>query len=145
MLKAARSPHFLVVLPLLALAACTGSGEERYYSGSRLGRGVAQPPPTNYRADLIAFMRTYVNDPSGIREAGVTEPFQKDIGGLRRYVVCVRYGARDFNGRQTAVSDRAALFLDGRFDQLLDRPGDTCAGQAYSTFPELERLGAPAR
>lgn len=130
----------ICLLPLLALAACAGGGEERYFSNSRLGPGVAQPVPANHRADLIAFMRTYVNDPAGVREAAITEPFQKDIGGLRRYVVCVRYSARDFNGRQTPASDRAALFLDGRFDQILDRAGDTCAGQAYAAFPELERL-----
>lgn len=117
-----------------------GGGEERYFSGSRLGPGVAQPVPANYRADLIAFMRTYINDPSGVREAAITEPFQKDVSGLRRYVVCVRYSARDFNGRQTPVADRVAVFLDGRFDQILERPGDLCAGQAYGGFPELERL-----
>lgn len=140
MLEAIRSLRLFICFLPLALAACAGGGEERYFPGSRLGPGVAQPFPANYRADLIAFMRTYVNDPTGIRDAAITGPFQKDISGLRRYLVCVRYSARDFNGRQTPVSDRAALFLDGRFDQILDRPGDTCAGQAFAAFSELERL-----
>lgn len=139
MLEAIRSLRlFICIVP--ALAACAGGGEERYFSASRLGPGVAQPFPANHRADLVAFFRTYINDPSGVRDAAITEPFQKDVSGLRRYLVCVRYSARDFNGRQTPVTDRAALFLDGRFDQLLDRPGDTCGGQAFAPFPELERL-----
>lgn len=133
-----RLSRLLICLPLLALAACAG-GEDTYFSSSRLGRGVAQPMPTNHRADIIAFMRTYLNDPSGVREAGITEPFQKDAGGLRRYVVCLRYDARDFNGRYVGA-ERAALFLDGRFDMMQDRAGETCAGQAYAAFPELERL-----
>lgn len=139
---AARLPRVLIILLLLTLTACAG-GEPAYFAPSRLGRDVAQPAPTAHRAELIAFMRTYLNDPSGVREAGITEPFLKDIGGLRRYVVCLRYDARDFNGRYTGPVQKAALFLDGRFDQILERTGDVCAGQSYAAFPDLERLTLP--
>jgi hypothetical protein len=130
----------LLVL-LLPLAACAGgSGEEMYFSRSRTGADTAQPFPANYRAELLAFMRTYLNDPTNIRQAAISEPVQRYVGGTRRYFVCVRYDARDSSGRYTGVSDRAAFYLDGRFDRLIERSGDFCPAPSYAAFPELERL-----
>jgi hypothetical protein len=120
----------LLVL-LLPLAACAGgSGEEMYFSRSRTGADT----------ELLAFMRTYLNDPTNIRQAAISEPVQRYVGGTRRYFVCVRYDARDSSGRYTGVSDRAAFYLDGRFDRLIERSGDFCPAPSYAAFPELERL-----
>lgn len=130
-----------LLFPLLfTLGACAGgSGEEMYLSRSRYS-DTAQPFPVNYKADLLAFMRTYLNDPTNVREAAISEPVQRHIAGTRRYFLCVRYNARDSSGRYTGVSDRAALYLDGRFDRLVERSQDFCPAQAYAPFPELERL-----
>ena len=130
----------LLVLVLLPLGACAGgSDEELYLSRSRYANA-AQPFPANYRAELIAFLRTYLNDPTNVREASISEPVQRDIGGMRRYFLCVRYNARDSTGRYTGVSDRAALYLDGRFDRLIEKSQDFCPAPTYAAFPELERL-----
>ena len=130
----------LLVLLLLPLAACAGgSGEEMYLSRSR-NRDLPQPFPANYRADLLAFMRSYLNDPTNIRQAAISEPAQRSLGGTNRYFVCVRYDARDSSGRYTGVTDRAALYLDGRFDRLIERAHDFCSATTYAAFPELERL-----
>jgi hypothetical protein len=129
----------LLVMLLLPLAACAG-GEEIYLSRSRSGADAAQPFPANYRAELLSFMRTYLNDPTNVRQAAISEPVQRHIGGIRRYFLCVRYDARDSTGRYTGVADRAALYLDGRFDRLVEKSQDFCPAPAYAAFPELERL-----
>lgn len=130
----------LLLLLLLPLGACAGgSSEELYLSRSRYS-DAAQPFPANYRAELLAFLRTYLNDPTNIRDASISEPVQRYTGGVRRYFLCVRYDARDSSGRYTGAADRAALFLDGRFDRLIEKPQDFCPAAAYAAFPELERL-----
>lgn len=129
-----------LLLLLLPLGACAGgSGEELHLSRSRYS-DTAQPFPANYRAELLAFLRTYLNDPTNVRDAAISEPVQRYVGGMRRYFLCVRYNARDSSGRYTGVADRAALYLDGRFDRLIEKPQDFCPAAAYAAFPELERL-----
>lgn len=128
-----------VLAVALLLAACVGGGDETYYARPK-NTDVPQPFPANYRAELLAFMRTYLNDPTNIRQAAIAEPALREIGGYRRYYVCLRYDARDSGGRYTGVSDRAALYLDGRFDRLLERQTELCGTAAYAPFAELERL-----
>jgi hypothetical protein len=141
MISATTRPARLALLALLLpLCACAGgSGEELYLSRPR-NADAAQPFPANYRAELLAFMRTYLNDPTNVRQAAISEPVQRYVGGTRRYFLCVRYDARDSSGRYTGVADRAALYLDGRFDRLIEKSQDFCPAPAYAAFPELERL-----
>lgn len=130
----------VAALLLASLGACTGSGNDELYFATT--RGAEGPPifPANYRAELLAFMRTYLNDPTNVRDASVSEPVQKQVAGRPRYVVCVRYDARDSAGRYTGVADRVAFFLDGRFDRMIERSQDFCPAPSYAAFPELERL-----
>ena len=58
----------------------------------------------------------------------------------KRYVACVRYNARESDGRFRGVQEQAVLFVDGRLDRVLEEIDDTCAGAAYAPFPELEKL-----
>jgi hypothetical protein len=134
-------PLRLVLLALLLppLCACAGGSEEFYLARSR-NADAAQPFPVNYRAELLAFMRTYLNDPTNVRQASISEPVQRYLGGTRRYYLCVRYDARDSSGRYTGIADRAALYLDGRFDRLIEKAQDFCPAATYAAFPELERL-----
>jgi hypothetical protein len=130
----------LLVPLLVALGACAGgSGDEMYFSRSRYADS-AQPFPANYKAELLAFMRTYLNDPTNVRDAAISEPVQRPVAGARRYYVCVRYNARDSAGQYTGVADRAAFYLDGRFDRIVERAQDYCPATSYAAFPELERL-----
>ena len=134
--------HFaLLMLLLLPLGACAGgSGEEMYFSRPR-NPDAAQPFPVNYVAELLAFLRTYLNDPTNVREASISEPVQRHVAGTRRYFLCVRYNARDSSGQlHRQSSDRAALYLDGRFDRLIEKSQDFCPAPTYAAFPELERL-----
>ncbi|ETR75657.1 signal peptide protein [Afipia sp. P52-10] len=130
----------LALAMFLPLAACAGgSGEETYFARPR-NAGAPQPFPVNYRADLLAFLRTYLNDPTNVRDASISEPVQRFIGGANRYVLCVRYDTRDSSGHYTGTADRAALYLDGRFDRMIEKPQDLCPATAYAPFPELEKL-----
>jgi hypothetical protein len=110
--------------------------------------------PAAYKADLIAFLRTYLNDPTHIRAATVSQPQRKTIGPGERYVVCVRYTERTSDGRYggsregvaTYVSGKLDRFFDvtkGKIDRSLDLPAEVremCKDAAFAPFPELERL-----
>ena len=82
-----------VLLPLW-LAACGGGGAGGISFTDDQGVA-AQPFPTNYRVDLLAFFKTYLNNPVGVRDAMMAEPVQRTVGGRLRYVSCVRYTAKD--------------------------------------------------
>jgi hypothetical protein len=96
--------------------------------------------PTSYKADIIAFLRTYLNDPTQIREAGISEPMLKTVGTQNRYVVCLRYNAKTSLGRHAGARDRMAVFASGRFDRIVENAREQCKDVALAPFPELERL-----
>ncbi|MET0443828.1 MAG: hypothetical protein ABW151_04560 [Pseudorhodoplanes sp.] len=125
------------VLVALGLGACAGPSGNVSFVESASG---AQPFPTAYRTDLLAFMRTYLNDPVGVRGAVLAEPVQRSVGGNMRYVACVRYAAKDFNGRYTPVQERGVAFVDGRLERVVDNSAEVCAGANYQPFPEMEKM-----
>jgi hypothetical protein len=125
--------------------------------------------PANYRADIVAAMHAYLNDPTGIRGAGISEPAIKPIGGAKRYIVCVRFNAKKGGGRRNEYAgskEIAAIFVAGRFDRFNETahegakegreasreggreqanetenaPRGPCADAVYAPFPELEKL-----
>lgn len=96
--------------------------------------------PTNYKEETLAFLRTYLNDPVGIRDAAISQPALKNIGGQTRYAACLRFNAKKSNGEYAGSKDRMAVFLSGRFDTLVETVRDQCKDAAYEPFPELERL-----
>lgn len=125
------------VLVALGLGACAGPSGNVSFVESASG---AQPFPTAYRTDLLAFMRTYLNDPVGVRGAVLAEPVQRSVGGNMRYIACVRYAAKDFNGRYTPVQERGVAFVDGRLERVVDNSAEVCAGANYQPFPEMEKM-----
>ena len=129
----------ILLLPI-ALAACAGSdgGGSITYTDDR---GVAnQPFPNNYRVELLAFMKTYLNDPRGVHDAAMAEPMQRVVGGRLRYVSCLRFTPRESDGSYREPHERAVLFLNGRLDRLIEKGGELCAGVALAPFPELEKM-----
>ena len=99
--------------------------------------------PASYKDDLLAFLRTYLNDPSHIRGATVTTPQLKPVGRGPRYVACVRFNARDSGGKYVGSKDGAAIYASGKLDRFLDMPREVrefCKDAAYGPFPELEQL-----
>jgi hypothetical protein len=130
----------------MALAGC-GSGRSREEREARIN-----VYPDNYRADLLAALHTYVSDPTNIRDAYVSEPAVRPIGRQNRYAACVRFNARNSNGRYAGSRDVLAVFVDGRFDQFIDASTqlgpaspttlvqELCGAAEYKRFPELEAM-----
>ena len=133
--------RFLALLALLMLGGCsTDTGPSQ---AELRARWEAQNVvPQNYKQDLLAFLRTYLNDPTHIRAASVSQPQLKTVGPGERYVACVRYNARDSDGKYAGSKDGAAVYVAGKLDRFLDgKPGQPyCKDAAYAPFPELERL-----
>ena len=130
----------IVLLPI-SLSACLTAGEESKSISFTDDRGYSnQPYPNNYKGEILAFMRTYLNNPVGVRDALMAEPVQRTVGGRLRYVSCLRYTARESDGSYREPRERAVVYVDARLDRVLDNPGDACAGAAYAAFPELEKL-----
>lgn len=106
--------------------------------------------PAAYKADLIAFLRTYLNDPRQVRGATVSQPQRKTVGPGERYVVCVRYtegrNAGQREGAATFVSGKLDRYFDvtkGKLDRSIDLPVEArelCKDAVYAPFPELEKL-----
>lgn len=118
----------------LTLAACTSS---------------AGPPkvdenafPATYRNAIVTHVMTTKSfDPTNIREASIAEPELKTVvGNTTRYVVCVRFNARNDLRQYTGLRDRIVYFYAGDINQFQDASGGQCAGAAYKPFPELEKI-----
>jgi hypothetical protein len=99
--------------------------------------------PQNYKTDLMAFLRTYLNDPTQIRGAGVSQPQLKTIGPGERYIACVRYDARKGGGQYSGLKEGAAIYASNKLDRFLDSPKEVrefCKDAVYEPFPELGKL-----
>jgi hypothetical protein len=130
--KAPAWARWCSIVLLGALGACTGAPADRENPGTVY--------PTNYKAELLAFLRTYLNDPSNIREAAISEPVARVLGTETRYIVCLRYETRRTSGEYAPSRERLAIYYGGRFDRFLESAREQCAAATYQPFPELERL-----
>jgi hypothetical protein len=128
------------LLLAVVLAACAGGEESRSITYTE-DRGVSnQRFPGNYRAEILAFMRTYLNNPAGVREASMAEPVQRTIGGRLRYISCLRFTPRESDGSYGDPRERGLLFVDGRLDRVVENASEPCTGATYQPFPELEKM-----
>jgi hypothetical protein len=135
-----------VLLPLtIMLAGCGTSGEptQADLRATWEGRNVA---PVNYKADILAYMRTYLNDPSGVRNAAVSAPARKVIPGdpADRFTSCVRYTAKTSTGQYGAQKTGFAVYANGKLDRFIETPvlvvREVCREAAFAPFPELQQL-----
>ena len=133
--------RFLLLLALLAVGGCsTDTGPSQ--AELRAQWEAQNVFPQTYKQDLLAFLRTYLNDPSHIRAASVSQPQRKTVGAGDRYVACVRYNARNSDGKYAGSKDGAAVYVAGKLDRFLDgkQAQPHCKDAAYTPFPELEHL-----
>ncbi len=129
----------ILLLPV-ALAACAGSDDSRGISFTSDRDSANQPYPNNYRVELLAFMKTYLNNPVGVHEAALAAPVERTVAGRQRYVACLRFSPRESDGSYREPRERAVLFVDGRLDRVVENAGETCAGAVYVPFPDLEKM-----
>jgi hypothetical protein len=135
------SAKFVAILLLAAaLAACAGSDESRSITYTD-DRGVSnQPFPDNFKSEILSFMKAYLNNPVGVRDAAMAEPVQRVVGGRLRYVSCLRFTPRESDGSYREPRERAVLYVDGRLDRIVENASDPCAGAVYAPYPELEKM-----
>lgn len=136
MLDRRRGWCLLGVMLAIGLAGCNSEWQQSRDLATRQNT----TPPISYRSDIIAFMHTYLNDPTQIRDAAVSEPALKDFDNASRYAVCLRYNARKGNGQYAGAKDSLVLFRNGRLDRMVDNGREACKDAAYQPFPELEQL-----
>ena len=129
--------RWFVILTLAAALAACASGEDTL--AVDIGGSGNQPFPDNYRTELLAFMKTYLNNPVGVRDAALAEPVQRTVGGRLRYVTCLRFTPRESDGNYREMRERAVLYVNGRLDRVIENASETCAGAVYAAFPDLEK------
>jgi len=135
------SAKFAAILLLPVVLAACASGDDGKSITYTDDRGVAnQPYPNNSKAEILAFMKTYLNNPVGVHDAFMAEPVQRTVGGRLRYVSCLRFTPRESDGSYGQLRERAILFVDGRLDRLVENASDACAGAVYGPFPELQTM-----
>jgi hypothetical protein len=134
----------LVVVLATGIAGC--AGQRDLFQDNRV--------PSNYKADILAFLKTYLNDPTNVRDAALTQPVVQRVGPGERYIVCVRFNARKSDGKYGGLLGTAAIFNSGRLDRFIDltpdetapdaaireQLGEVCKTAVYQPFPELEQL-----
>lgn len=99
--------------------------------------------PQTYKSDLLAYLRNYLNQPSGVRDAAVSAPALRDVGPGERYFSCVRFSERKSTGGYAPPKDGVAVFVSGKLDRFFDEKREVvpfCKDAAFAPFPELEAL-----
>jgi len=129
-----RSAAGLILLVVLgaALAGC---------SGSKNSLDTVDPNvfPTDYRKQILLTLTKTLDDPTNIKDAGITDPVLRAAGKEQRYTVCVRLNSRNASHLYTGVKERIAYFYGGSLNQLVDADQGQCANAAYKPWPELEK------
>lgn len=139
------------ILPLVAalsLAACSTYPSGPTQQEIAAYREAQNVFPASYKADLLAFLRSYLNDPTGIRSAGLSVPERKKFGAGERYVACLRYDARQSGGRYAGVKTAAVIFVSGKLDRMIETGEsaegllvrELCKDANFAPFPEAQRL-----
>jgi hypothetical protein len=131
----------LLLGTMLVAALLGGCGHNRPVTE---GNATVNTYPANYKADILGAMHAYLDDPTGIRDAAISDPAIKPVAGVTRYTACLKFnakrnGSKDYAGSKEIV----AVFQVGRFDRFIEPGKDTkdiCSGAAYGPFPELEKL-----
>jgi hypothetical protein len=138
-----RGSAFGLVLLASMLGGCASDPLEPSASELKARWDAQNVFPTNYKSDLLAYLRTYLNDPTHVRSAAVSAPFLKAAGPGERYMVCVRYNARNTDGKYMGAKDGVAIYVSAKLDQFIDMPREVkelCKDAAFTPFPELEKL-----
>ena len=128
----------LVLFLGLALAGCAGME-----GPSAESIQAARTFPADYKTELLAYLRAFLNDPSNVRNAYVSQPTLERLGGVERYINCVRFDAKSTTGSYRGSRDHLASYFGGKLEQFVElraEASDRCRSADYQPFPELEKL-----
>jgi hypothetical protein len=147
----------MILLAALLLAACSTYTGEPTHAELDAIRKAQNIFPANYKADVTAFLRNYLNDPSGIRGAAISTPQLKNLPTGERYIACLHYDAKKTSGQYAGLKTVLIVFISGRLDRFVDPPPgrdardenatarrreirEACKDVSFSPFPELQNL-----
>ena len=122
------------------IGGCSGSSlpdVSSFYKEKPTGQNIF---PADYKQELAAFLRTYIENPRLVRDASIATPVLRPVGGQPRYVTCVRFNPRNFENRYEGNKERLAIFIDGKMNQFVDSDPQICPGLAYQRYPEIENM-----
>lgn len=127
----------LALASSLALGGCNPEWSSSRQNTLEANRSA---PSVHYKTEVLALLRSYLNNPIGVRDAYISEPALRSVENFERYSLCVRYTARDSSGKYMPSKDSMVLFRNGRADRIIDAAREACQTAAYQPFPELENL-----
>lgn len=112
-----------------AVAGCSGFG------GPKKQDAPLPDPntyPTNYRTQILEFLRQSLTNRADFRGAMIAQPVLKTVGDNQRYVVCVQFNAN------SASRNKVAIYYAGMISQFIDPSPDQCGDATYQPFKELD-------
>jgi hypothetical protein len=121
----------LLIAPAFALAGCLTLGDKPEEPNAF---------PAQYRQEVVDTLTRLLDDPTNLRETGISDPALRDVSGVQRYVMCVRFNPRNANHEYIGTVERVGVFYGGQLTQLVKPEKDECRGAAYKPFPELEKI-----
>ena len=60
--------------------------------------------PSDYKDEILVTLTNLLDDPTNIRSASITDPFVRLAGKEERYLVCMRFDARNLNRHYTGIT-----------------------------------------
>ncbi len=125
------------LLPAILLAGCAAPEEKKVEENLY---------PQGYRAEILEYLHKQLPDPSGIRDAFVSDPTLANVGATQRYVACLRFDPKEAPSkkgepaRYAGLREMAIYYYAGRMTQMVKATPALCGKAAYQPFPELTRL-----
>jgi hypothetical protein len=138
--RPARLDFRAVLAAALAAVALTAAGCNGFGDPKAQQQAVAADPnayPTNYRIQIIAFLRQTLTDRSDFRGALISQPVLKPVGDNPHYVVCLQ-----FNGH-SQIKNKVAIYLGGQMNEFIDSTPAECGDAVYQPFKDLEAALPP--
>lgn len=111
----------------LAVAGCQTTGQG--------AQDLAAQIPTNYRAQIAAYLKQTLKDPYSVWDAEISEPttlFGGDVPG-----VCVRMNAKNSFGGYVGIQTTSISFRDGVVRGTTEPVSEACSNVHWSPFPEM--------
>jgi hypothetical protein len=129
--------RWMALLTAVALSACSGAGFNKPPNDPKADPNIF---PANYKTDVLSYLQTYLIDPTNVRDAALAPPVLKPFDTQFRYVVCVRYNARDGDHKYMGGTEKVVIYFGGKFNQFVDATPALCGDAPYQAFPELQAL-----
>jgi hypothetical protein len=141
-IRRAYAATIAVSIASFLLGGCSGSSLEGFAFG-KASETKVDPNlfPADYKQELAAFMRTYLDNPRRVRDAYIGTPVLRPVtGGAPRYVTCVRFNPLSPENKYQGNKEGLVIFHAGKVTQFVESDPQVCGGLAYQRYPEIESM-----